>query len=79
MVLEHRVGVALLVECELVLEARATASLNAHPQARCGDIRALAGEELGTFSAPLSVIVIIALQKASKDGDADRFAADARA
>ena len=59
MALEDFVVLALLVEGELVLEARATAAANADPKARevmsaCWDSR-----NSCTFSAPLSVILII--------------------
>ena len=46
MALEDGVGVALLVEGELVLEARAAAAAHADPQAREGHVGVLRGEEL---------------------------------
>ena len=45
-VLEDRVAVALLVERQVVLEARAAATAHAHPQAGRLHVGVLAGEEL---------------------------------
>ncbi len=66
MVLEHLVAVTLLVEGELVLEARAAAAAHAHAQAGKAQIRLLACRNSRTFSAPLSVRVIIAFKSIAR-------------
>ena len=59
MVLEDEVVVALLVEGELILEAGAAAAANADAQTS-ERVGACAARNSRTFSAPFSVIVIIA-------------------
>ena len=68
MALEDRVAVALLVERELVLEARAAASAHADAQAGERHVGVLGSRNSRTFSAPLSVREIIAIKSVAGNG-----------
>ena len=64
-VLEDLVAVALLVERERVLEARAAAAAHADAQSGRRDLVPCEARNSRTFSAPLSVSVIMCVSVAS--------------